>query len=415
MAGSRNDGSTPPGGRGWRGAARGTGGRRAGGRPPTARLPLRPPASAPAGGGPPPGATTEAAVHRVAGPARDGGPRGHGAGAAPPPDPAGAATGAGGIGAAPGLVRTDLALEAIGASQPMPGVRVEEERGQGYVVTRVTVTTPEAAQRLGKPPGRYVTIESPGFRKRDRQLQERVANVLARELGAMLPDRPDASFFVVGLGNWNATPDSLGPEVVHRLLVTRHLQDYVPADLKGGLRSVAALAPGVLGLTGIETGDVIRGIVQQIRPDVVIAVDALAARNIERIMTTIQIADTGIHPGSGVGNHRAAVTRETLGIPVVAIGVPTVVHAHTIAYDTLDALTRSLQEQSALFRTLGQMPEADKRRLIEEVLGPAVGDLMVTPKEIDVFVEEMATVVASGLNAALHPRLDEIDLSPVFT
>ncbi|PZN02639.1 GPR endopeptidase [Thermaerobacter sp. FW80] len=319
------------------------------------------------------------------------------------------------MGAAPGLVRTDLALEAIGASQPMPGVRVEEERGQGYVVTRVTVTTPEAAQRLGKPPGRYVTIESPGFRKRDRQLQERVANVLARELGAMLPDRPDASFFVVGLGNWNATPDSLGPEVVHRLLVTRHLQDYVPADLKGGLRSVAALAPGVLGLTGIETGDVIRGIVQQIRPDVVIAVDALAARNIERIMTTIQIADTGIHPGSGVGNHRAAVTRETLGIPVVAIGVPTVVHAHTIAYDTLDALTRSLQEQSALFRTLGQMPEADKRRLIEEVLGPAVGDLMVTPKEIDVFVEEMATVVASGLNAALHPRLDEIDLSPVFT
>ena len=415
MAGSRNDGSTPRGGRGWRGAARGTGGRRAGGRPPTARLPLRPPASAPAGGGPPPGATTEAAVHRVAGPGRDGGPRGHGAGAAPPPDPAAAATGAGGIGAAPGLVRTDLALEAIGASQPMPGVRVEEERGQGYVVTRVTVTTPEAAQRLGKPPGRYVTIESPGFRKRDRQLQERVANVLARELGAMLPDRPDASFFVVGLGNWNATPDSLGPEVVHRLLVTRHLQDYVPADLKGGLRSVAALAPGVLGLTGIETGDVIRGIVQQIRPDVVIAVDALAARNIERIMTTIQIADTGIHPGSGVGNHRAAVTRETLGIPVVAIGVPTVVHAHTIAYDTLDALTRSLQEQSALFRTLGQMPEADKRRLIEEVLGPAVGDLMVTPKEIDVFVEEMATVVASGLNAALHPRLDEIDLSPVFT
>ncbi|EKP93724.1 GPR endopeptidase [Thermaerobacter subterraneus] len=338
------------------------------------------------------------------------------AGDAPPAAPSLAAGGPGNLagGNPAGFVRTDLALEAIGTSQPMPGVQVEEERGQGYLVTRVTVTSPEAARRLGKPPGRYVTIESPGFRKRDRELQERVANVLARELAAMLPDRPDASFFVVGLGNWNATPDSLGPEVVHRLLVTRHLQEYVPEDLKGGLRSVAALAPGVLGLTGIETGDVIRGIVQQIRPDMVIAVDALAARNIERIMTTVQIADTGIHPGSGVGNHRAAVTRETLGIPVIAIGVPTVVHAHTIAYDTLDALTRSLQSQSTLFRTLGQMPEADKRRLIEEVLGPAVGDLMVTPKEIDVFVEEMATVVASGLNAALHPRIDEIDLSPVF-
>lgn len=324
-----------------------------------------------------------------------------------------------GVGSAPdrtgaGPVRTDLALEAVGAGQPLPGVEMQEERGDGYVVTRVTVLDQQAADRLGKPPGRYVTIESPGFRRRDRQLQERVSRVLARELAAMLPDRPDASFFVVGLGNWNATPDSLGPEVVHRLLVTRHLHDYVPADLRGGLRSVAALAPGVLGLTGIETGDVIRGIVREIRPDVVIAVDALAARNIERIMTTIQIADTGIHPGSGVGNHRAAVTRESLGIPVVAIGVPTVVHAHTIAYDTLDALTRSLADHSQLFRTLGQMPEQDKRRLIEEVLGPAVGDLMVTPKEIDVFVEEMATVVASGLNAALHPRLDEIDLSPVF-
>ena len=370
--------------------------------------PLRP------GGGPPPVAARpgpgagDAAPHRAA----DSGTRGA---AAPPEDgPAVPMASAAAAAGAAGLVRTDLALEAIGTSQPLPGVQVQEERGQGYVVTRVTVTSPEAARRLGKPPGRYVTIESPGFRKRDRELQERVANVLARELAAMLPDRPDASFFVVGLGNWNATPDSLGPEVVHRLLVTRHLQDYVPEDLKGGLRSVAALAPGVLGLTGIETGDVIRGIVQQIRPDMVIAVDALAARNIERIMTTIQIADTGIYPGSGVGNHRAAVTRETLGIPVIAIGVPTVVHAHTIAYDTLDALTRSLQSQSTLFRTLGQMPEPDKRRLIEEVLGPAVGDLMVTPKEIDVFVEEMATVVASGLNAALHPRLDEIDLSPVF-
>ncbi|HEY8415123.1 MAG TPA: GPR endopeptidase [Thermaerobacter sp.] len=311
-------------------------------------------------------------------------------------------------------MRTDLALEALGGAGQVPGVHIEEERGDGYTVTRVAVLDQEAAGRLGKPPGRYVTIEAPGFRTRDRGLQERISNALARELAAMLPSEAAASFFVVGLGNWNATPDALGPEVVHRLLVTRHLKDYVPPDLRGGLRSVAALAPGVLGLTGIETGDIIRGIVQQIRPDMVIAVDALAARNVDRIMTTIQIADTGIHPGSGVGNHRAAVTQETLGIPVVAIGVPTVVHAQTIAYDTLDALARTLQDRSELFRALGQIPEQEKRRLIGEVLTPAVGDLMVTPKEIDVFVEEMATVVAGGLNAALHPGIDDVDLSPIF-
>jgi spore protease len=215
----------------------------------------------------------------------------------------------------------------------------------------------------------------------------------------------------VGLGNWNATPDALGPRVVENLLVTRHLGKQVPANLAGSLRPVAAIAPGVLGLTGIETGDVIRGIVDRIRPDAVIAVDALATRSIDRILRTVQIADTGIRPGSGVGNRRAGIDRDTLGVPVVAVGVPTVVSAATIAGDAIELLAQRLEEASpsaadALRDLLGD----DRHDVISEVLAPAVGDLMVTPKEIDILIDDMARIVSAGINAALHPQVAAQDL-----
>ncbi len=307
--------------------------------------------------------------------------------------------------------RTDLANEAREFLQAkrggdIPGVEVTESRSENCRVTRVRVTTPEAAETMGKPPGQYVTIEAPGLIKRSRPIQEEVAATFARELGNLVSLNDDAEIFVAGLGNWQATPDSLGPRVVGQLLITRHLHDYVPPELKGGLRSVAAVAPGVMGLTGIETGEIIWAVTERIKPDLVIAIDALAAKSSERILTTIQLADTGIHPGSGVGNKRLAITKETLGVPVIAVGVPTVVHASTIAYDTIELLVDRFRNRAQFYEIVREMDADDKRELINEVLTPSLGDLMVTPKEIDVLILEMSKVLAGAINAALHPRID---------
>jgi spore protease len=307
--------------------------------------------------------------------------------------------------------RTDLANEAREFIQErrgrgIAGVEVEEAKSRECRVTRVRVTTDEASRIMGKPRGQYITIEAPGLLKRSRPIQEEVAQTFVHELTAILPLADDSQVFVAGLGNWQATPDSLGPRVVGQLLVTRHLHDYVPPELRGGLRSVAAVAPGVMGLTGIETGEIIWAITEKIRPDVVIAIDALAAKSTERILTTIQIADTGIHPGSGVGNRRLAITKETLGVPVIAIGVPTVVHASTIAYDTIELLVDRFRDQAQFYDIVREMDSGDKRELISEVLTPALGDLMVTPKEIDILILEMSKVLAGALNAALHPKID---------
>ncbi|HEY3315882.1 MAG TPA: GPR endopeptidase [Bacillota bacterium] len=312
-------------------------------------------------------------------------------------------------------VRTDLAIEThdyltSGGRQAVPGVDTEEYEEDGVVVTRVRIRTPQGAQEMGKAIGNYVTIQATALRKRNRDLQEKVGSIFGEEVARLLRLRPGDSVFIVGLGNWNATPDALGPRVVNQVLVTRHLLDFVPGDLRGQLRSVSALAPGVLGITGIETGDIIRGIVDRLRPDVVIAVDALAARKLDRILTTVQIADSGIQPGSGVGNRRVAITSETLGCRTVAVGVPTVVHAMTIANDTIDILIDQLKDERQFYEMLDEMGEPDKEAVIREVLTPAFGDLMVTPKEIDVYVEDLAKIVAGGLNAALHEGIarDEI-------
>lgn len=307
-------------------------------------------------------------------------------------------------------MRTDLAIETLRARPHPPGsdsgVQVDEQRRDGVTCTRVRVTSEAGERLIGKPRGEYITLDAPGLRHRNTDVQEAVARQLAGEVRRLLQLGENSSVFVVGLGNWNATPDALGPKVVSQLLVTRHLAQHVPENLAGKMRPMAALAPGVLGLTGIETGEIVRGIVDRISPDVVIAVDALASHSIERILRTVQLADTGIHPGSGVGNHRTGLDRETLGVPVVAVGVPTVVHAATIAGDTLELLARRFAADPT-YRGLAELAAEDKRQLISEVLAPAVGDLMVTPKEIDIQVEDMARIIAAALNAAVHPQIGE--------
>ncbi len=316
-------------------------------------------------------------------------------------------------------IRTDLALEAreflqVSGAREVPGVGVEEEQVGPVKVTRVHILTAEAERLMGKSRGRYITVECRALRERSREVEEQVSSVVARELRRLLDWSQHPSVFVVGLGNWNATPDALGPRVVDNLLITRHLHTYAPSELAGGLRSVCALAPGVLGLTGIETWEIIKGVADKIRPHVVVAADALAARNLDRVMTTVQLADTGIHPGSGVGNRRVGITQATMGIPVIAVGVPSVVHAVTVAQDTISLLLDQLRQHASLLQIVSQMEEVEKQELIKEVLHPYVGDLMVTPKEVDVQIDQMARVVADGLNMAFHEAIGE-ERAPHYT
>ena len=270
---------------------------------------------------------------------------------------------------------------------------------------------------MGKPIGYYVTLEVPRLKEKDPVLTEEVSKNLADELKRMVDVSMEATILVIGLGNWNVTPDSLGPKVIEKLIVTRHLIEYMPGkfNTKKGIRPVCALAPGVLGITGIETGDIIRGLVEKVKPDMIIAIDALASRSMERISTTIQIADTGVYPGSGVGNKRMGITRENMGVPVIAIGVPTVVDAATMANDTLDMLigqfTRQAKPGSDFYKLLKDLDKEEKYNLIREVMSPFVGQLVVTPKEIDTLIDNTAKTLAGGVNLALHPGIQYDEVS----
>lgn len=310
--------------------------------------------------------------------------------------------------------RTDLAMEAHELAQSngrsVNGIDESHEEFEGMTVTRVTVRTKVAGRRLGKPKGTYVTLEAPGLRHRDPKLHERVTEQFANEMNRLLDLPEDASILIIGLGNNHVTPDSLGPMVVTKLFVTRHLFRYMPEVLGDGkgYRSISAVSPGVLGLTGIETSEIVRGIVDRVKPDAVIAIDALASRSLSRVNSTIQLTNSGIQPGAGVGNKRKVLNQETLGIPVLAIGVPTVVEAATIANDAIDLIFAQLKSQvpdnpaSALF---DQLSSVEKWKLIREVLDPMENNLVVTPKEVDDFMDDVAYVVAKGLNVALHPAM----------
>jgi spore protease len=238
---------------------------------------------------------------------------------------------------------------------------------------------------------------------------------MAKELTDLIKLEQDKTALVVGLGNWNVTPDALGPKVVSRLMVTRHLKQMVPDEIEEGIRPVCALSPGVLGLTGIETSEIIQGVVKKIKPDIAIVVDALASRKMSRVSTTIQIGNTGISPGSGVGNKRMGLTQSVLGIPVIAIGVPTVVDAATMANDTIDLVIDNMIEQSEngkeFYNMLKSINRDEKYQLIQEVLSPYTGDLMVTPKDVDSIIDNISKIIANGINIALHPSIHLNDIN----
>ena len=295
---------------------------------------------------------------------------------------------------------TDLAMESRGA-QPEQTKTLQN----GIERTVVTVRDAQTAQALGRPMGVYVTLSCPQRMSIELGTRRALSAELGRAIAGMLPE-DCRTVLVVGLGNRTVTPDALGPRTVERVLVTRHMDGCLPQDVSERLRSVCAAAPGVLGVTGIETAEVLRGMVEHVRPDAMIAVDALAARSSQRICSTIQIADTGITPGSGVGNHRKALTAQTLGIPVIAVGVPMVVYASTIARDAMGYLS-----------AIDGASEADEERLaacVERVVTQRLGDLIVTPREVDALVERMAGIVAEGINLALHPDLTGSEIAQLM-
>lgn len=307
-------------------------------------------------------------------------------------------------------LNVDLALEAREivqgkTGQEIPGVRVDRETYNYATVTVVNIEEKSAEAVMGKPVGTYITIEAPAISGRDPQAHHEIGLVVAEMLTRMFNLPVPSNVLIVGLGNWNATPDALGPKVVSQTMVTRHIFNYAPQELQPGMRSVSALAPGVLGLTGIETAEIIKGVVDRIKPDLVIAIDALAAKNVSRIGTTIQIANTGVNPGSGVGNQRMGINMESLGVPVVAIGVPTVVHGAVIAQDTIEQFIEQLKTNPSLYKLYSMMNPNVAGAVVQKVLEPFGGRLMVTPKEIDDLIQRASKIVAGGITQALHPNL----------
>lgn len=278
--------------------------------------------------------------------------------------------------------RTDLALERheLIGKDDAEGVITHTENKGNVKITRIEIRTPSAAKRLSKPQGNYITVEVPSFSS-DGEILDSKLRVLSSEIRKMLPD--EGTVLVVGLGNISITPDALGPKVASCILATRHISSELAKSVGlTSLRSVAGISPGVLGQTGIETGEIIRGIVDRIKPSCVVTVDALASRNLSRLGSTVQMSDTGISPGSGVGNARKRLDEETLGVKVISIGVPTVVDGATLAHDLID------REKSADYSVL---PESE--------------EMMVTPKEIDLLVERASKLVGLAINCALQKEL----------
>lgn len=294
--------------------------------------------------------------------------------------------------------RTDLALERTEyiEKEKLDGVKQEKKEKNGVVITTITVENEKGEKLLAKPKGKYITLEVGSFMKNADLFSEKL-DVLKDEITALVPK--EGTVLVVGLGNEKITPDALGPKCVSLILATRHIsKEFAKSIGFHSLRSVAAAVPGVLGTTGIETAESIEGIVQKVKPCCVIVVDALASRSTERLGTTVQITDTGVSPGSGVGNKRSRIDRFSIGVPVIAIGVPTVVDAATMAADVLSEAGMNDSEIEKLLKS-------EKQKEL----------MMVTPKEIDNVIERAAGLVAMGINTALQPDIPKEDILAIVS
>ena len=300
--------------------------------------------------------------------------------------------------------RRDLYQKANKIETQIDGIESEQEDvDENIKIERVKITNESGEKAIGKPIGTYVTIDIKKLKIAQEDEIQKASETLTNELRKLIDVHIDkqGEILVVGLGNIYVTPDSLGPKVINEIDVTRHIINYLPQYVEEGTRMVSAIAPGVLGTTGIETVEILKGIVDNIHPKLVIVVDALASRSIERISSTIQISDTGIVPGAGVGNTRSEISIKTLNIPVVGLGIPTVVETAVLVNDSLDLFISKLQEEAKSNDYLNKLKEEDNYEEIKEALVPKDYNLIVTPKEIDELIENMKDIVALGINKSL--------------
>lgn len=306
-------------------------------------------------------------------------------------------------------LRVDLAVEARDIVRGVADIEIEgvvetiEEMDNNVKIHTITINNQNGAQKIGKPIGTYVTIQSPPLKINDPYVKEEIIKAMAKSMKVLVGQdlSPDQTVLLVGLGNWQATPDSLGPKFIEYSPITRHYHQYAPQALVEGMRPTCGIAPGVLGITGLETFEVIKGIVDSVQPALLIVVDALAAQNVERIGTTIQMSNTGIQPGSGIGNARHAITQEDLGVPVIAIGCPTIVNAAVIADQ---AVRKFCLDSGAMY------DEIRSRNSIQEIVSFYGGSLGVTPKEIDEIIENTARIMAMGVAVSIFPGISEEQL-----
>ena len=313
-------------------------------------------------------------------------------------------------------IHTDLALEEKERFESdhveVQGVILEEEydKEREIRITKVKIETEKGARAMGKPVGTYITMEAPNMAVPDEEYHREISEELAKYIKELIKiEKEDYVVLVAGLGNRQVTPDALGPHVVDNLAITRHIvKEYGKYAMgEDAVHMTSAIVPGVMAQTGMETLEIIKGIVKETKPDLVIAVDALAARNSKRLNRTIQIADTGINPGSGVGNHRNGITEETIGVPVIAIGVPTVVDAATIVNDTMENLIAAL-ETSETLKGVGVVLQGynatEKYELIKELISPHFNGMFVTPKDIDETIKRIGYTISEGLNILFSER-----------
>ncbi|SHG89196.1 GPR endopeptidase [Tepidibacter thalassicus] len=312
-------------------------------------------------------------------------------------------------------IRTDLAIEARemyseDKKVEIPGVKVDRKEEKNYTVTRIEIFDEKGREIMGKEKGIYVTIESNILTFDDDESRTEVINVLLEELSKILGNDKNKKTLIIGLGNWNITSDALGPKTVSRVLVTRHLFKTYNKEYDDDLSEVSALSPGVMGITGIETSETVKALVDMIKPDRVIAVDALASRKLERVNSTIQISTAGISPGAGIGNIRKALNEEYLKVPVIAIGVPTVVDAATLTSDvidmTLDNLINESKKGKEFYNMLKSLKQEEKYNLIKDILEPYNKNVIVTPKDIDEIIDNLSVIISEALNKCLHPGIN---------
>ena len=300
--------------------------------------------------------------------------------------------------------RRDLYQKANKIETQIDGIESEQEDvDENIKIERVKITNESGEKAIGKPIGTYVTIDIKKLKIAQEDEIQKASETLTNELRKLIDVHIDkqGEILVVGLGNIYVTPDSLGPKVINEIEVTRHIINYMPQYVVEGTRMVSAIAPGVLGTTGIETVEILKGVVDNINPKLLIVIDALASRSIERISSTVQISDTGIVPGAGVGNTRNEISQRTLGIPVIALGIPTVVETAVLVNDSLDLFITKLQEEAKSNDYLNKLKEEDNYEEIKEALNPKEYNLIVTPKEIDQLIENMKDVVSMGINMSV--------------